>query len=343
MGGDVRNFAIGGESAFPTDEERDTNSAFVGAAFEAFLSGVKHGHGLAARCFAERFVGAAGACSGHSVVGHENEDGVFLEIPLGEFCHEAPHVFVDVLDHAIEAGIFCGEAEVGEALGIGRRRNEGAVGGIGGDVGEEGFLFGLLFLDPAHGGGEEEVGAVALGFHERAVVANDGVEVFVPGHVGAGAFVSLSDAAGAVDEDFIKTSFVRLVGVLITQVPLAENTGRVACFFENLGKDGGIERQAFTLENGVGDAVFEGMATGHEGGAGGGASGADKEAGEAGALVVESVEVGGFDPGVAVFADRSVALVVGHHEDDVGLFDGRGERDEEEERREATDHGGKLP
>ena len=57
------------------------------------------------------------------------------------------------------------------------------------------------------------------------------------------------------------------------------------------------------------------MASGHEGGAGG----TDEEAGEAGALVVEGVEIGGLDPRVTVLSDGAVALVIGHDENDVGL------------------------
>ena len=69
----------------------------------------------------------------------------------------------------------------------------------------------------------------------------------------------------------------------------------------------------------MGDPVFEGMPTGHEGGAGWGAGGTDEEAGEAGALVVEGVEIGGLDPRVTVLSDGAVALVIGHDENDVGL------------------------
>jgi len=193
------------------------------------------------------------------------------------------------------------------------------VGGIGSDVGEEGLLLFLLLFHPAHRGGEEEVGAVAFGFHEAAVVANDGVEVFVSRDVGTGALVALADTAGAVDEDFVKAAFVGLVGFFVAEVPFAKDPGGIAGFFENLGKDGGLEGHALALEDGVGDPVFEGMPTGHKSGAGWGAGGTDEEAGEAGALVVEDVEIGGLDPRVTVLSDGAVALVIGHDENNVGL------------------------
>lgn len=229
MGGDVCDVAARLQGAFPADEKGDTDAAFVGASLEAFLSGVEHHHGLAIFVFSE--LSTSGAIAGHAVVGHEDEDGVFFEIPLGELCHESAHVFIDVLDHAVKAGGFWGEAKIGEAFGIGRRCDERTVGRIGGDVGEEGLVGLLCFLHPTHGGGEKEVGAVAFCFHEGSVVTNGGVKVFVAGNVGAGAFVALADTSGSVNEDFIKSAFVGLVGFFITEVPFAEDSRGVACGF----------------------------------------------------------------------------------------------------------------
>ena len=269
VGGDVRDVAAGFEGSFPTDEKGNADSAFVGAAFEAFLAGVEHHHGFAVFVFAEGLAGAAGASAGHTIVGHKDEDSVFLKVPFGELGHEPPYVFVDVFDHTIEAGGLGGETEVGEAFGIGRRRDEGAVGCVGGDVGEKGFFFFLGLFHPTHGGGKKEVGAVAFGFHEGAVVANGGIEVFVAGDVGAGAFVTLPDASSTVDKDFIEPALMGLVGFLIAEVPLAKNSGSIASRFQNLGKYRGIKRHALAFENGVCDAILERMASRHESGAGG--------------------------------------------------------------------------
>ena len=112
-------------------------------------------------------------------------------------------------------------------------------------------------------------GAVAFGFHEGAVVANGGIEVFVAGDVGAGAFVTLPDATGAVDKDFIEPALMGLVGFLIAEVPLAKNSGSIASRFQNLGKYRGIKRHALAFEDGVCDAILERMAARHESGAGG--------------------------------------------------------------------------
>lgn len=91
----------------------------------------------------------------------------------------------------------------------------------------------------------------------------------------------------------------------------------------------------------MGDAVLEGVPSGHECGAGGRAGGADQKAGEAGALVVEFVEIGSLDPGMAVTSDRAVALVVSHDENDV-WFVGRGEKggeDQGKNQEDASSHG----
>ena len=192
------------------------------------------------------------------------------------------------------------------------------VGGIGGDVGEEGFFFVGFCFDPAEGGGEEDIGTEAFSLDEGAIVADDRVVVFVVWGVGAGAVVSLADAAGTVHEGFVEAALVGLVFVFIAEVPFAEDARGVAGFFEGLGEDGGVEGHALALEDGVGDAVFFRMASGHEGGASRGAGGGDHEMGEAGAGIMEGIEVGGFQPGVTVAAEGREALVIGDDEDDVG-------------------------
>ena len=256
----------------------------------------------------------------HAVVGHEDEDGVVHELPFIELGLKSAHVFVDVLDHAVEAGGLCLEAKISEALGVGRRSNERSVRRVGGDVGEEGLVLVFRFLDPAHGGGEEEVGTVAFGFHEGTVVADDGVKVFVLRSVGAGAVVGLPNSTRSVNEDFVEAALVGLVFFFVAEVPLAENAGSVSGGFKDLWKNGGVESHALALENGVGDAILHGVPTGHDACAGGRTSWADEETGKARALFVVLVEIGCLDPGVAMFPDGSIALVVGHDEDDVGLL-----------------------
>ena len=175
----------------------------------------------------------------------------------------------------------------------------------------------MTLLDPAQGGGEEEVGAEALRLHEGAVVADDRVEVLVARRIGAAAVVGLADAAGAVDEGLVEAALVRLVGFLVAEVPLAEDAGGVAGGLEDLRQDGGVERHALAFEDRVRDAVLHRVPAGHQGRAGRRAGRADQEAGEASARVVQLVEIRRLDPRMPMPSDRRVALVVGHHQDDV--------------------------
>ncbi len=157
-------------------------------------------------------------------------------------------------------------------------------------------------------------------------MADDGVEVFVAGGVGAGAVIGLADPTRAVDEGFVEAALVGLVGILVAEVPLPEDARGVTRGFEDLGKNGGVEGHALALEDGVGYAILQRVPPGHDGRASGRAGGTHEETGEAHAGVIKLVEVGGADPRVAVLPDRPVALVVGHDENDVwGLGRSRGE------------------
>ena len=134
---------------------------------------------------------------------------------------------------------------------------------VGGDVRKERRVAILLLFNPAKRGCEKQVGAEALGFDERPIVPDDWIEILVARSIGATAFVRLPDAARAVDEGFVKPARVRLVRLLVTKMPLAKNTAGVAGLLEHLRKDGGLERHAFALEDGVGHTVFHRMPAGH--------------------------------------------------------------------------------
>src|SRR4051812_1111276 len=96
-----------------------------------------------------------------------------------------------------------------------------------GQVAEE-RLLALDGFDPAQGLPEEDVGAVAPGLLELAVMQEDRVEVGVARSVTAAARITLADAAAAVDEHLIEAAFVRPVIGLITKVPFAEDAGGVS-------------------------------------------------------------------------------------------------------------------
>ena len=168
-------------------------------------------------------------------------------------------------------------------------------------------------------------------------MTDDRIEIFISRRIGAAALVRLANPTGAMDERLIKPARVRLVRLLVAEVPFAKNAAGVAGLLEHLRQDGRLERHAFALENGVGDAILHGVPTGHDGCAGGRTSWADEETGKARALFVVLVEIGCLDPGVAMFPDGSVALVVGNDEDDVGLLGYESRACESEEEKDACD------
>ena len=118
-----------------------------------------------------------------------------------------------------------------------------------------------------------------------------GVEVLVPRRIAAGARVGLADATRPVDEHFIKTAGARPVFRLVAEVPFAKDARGVTGRFQHLGQRGGLWREAFTLENGVRDAVFELVTASEQSRAGGSTGGADAEILKSHALGVETVEV----------------------------------------------------
>lgn len=189
-----------------------------------------------------------------------------------------PHAFVDVLDHSVEASGLGSKAQLLELFLVSGGSNEGAVRGVGGEVGKEGLLLVFDFLDPAKSGVEEDIGTVAFGFHEAAVFFEDGVEVFVLGDVGAGAGVSLTDSARSVDEDLIEAAVFRLVVLFISEVPFSKVAGGVACRLDDFRYRGGLEAESLTFIDGVGDTISDRVAASHDSGPAGGAGGAHHEA-----------------------------------------------------------------
>jgi len=151
-------------------------------------------------------------------------------------------------------------------------------------------------------------------------VAYHWIEILVAGCVGTGTFIGLPDSPGTMNEHLVKATLVGLVGILVPEVPLAEDSGSVPCCAEDLGKNGGFQGHAFTLQDGVGDPVLEGVAPGHDGGPGGGTGWADEESVKARTCIVKLVQVGCLNPWMAVSSHGSVALVVGDDEDNVGLL-----------------------
>ena len=130
----------------------------------------------------------------------------------------------------------------------------------------------------------------------------------------------LADSARAVDEYLVEPAPLRLVVILVAEMPFAEDAGSVTRGLEHLRQGDRVERQALAFEDGMGDAVLELMAPGDERAAGGRTRRTDMEVREAHALVMQAVHVGRLEDGIAVGGNIAVALVVGQDENDVRPF-----------------------
>ena len=115
--------------------------------------------------------------------------------------------------------------------------------------------------------------------------------------------------AGFVEAEALRQIFVA------AELPLAGDGGGVAGFLEQVAERGGLRLHAAEL-----DVVAGVRHAGHEADAGGRAEGLNVAAFEAHAGGGEGVEVGRFVGLAAVGAERFVAEVVGHDEDDVWLL-----------------------
>ena len=266
---------------------------------------------------------------GRAIVGREDDECVVGNAPVVELGKQPAHVRVNVFDHAVELRdlsplfllVDAGCLEPGEIRLVGAGRAVvGGMGGIGRHVAEEWRVVLTLQIDPVERCVEEHVGAVALRLHERAVALDHRVEVGVAGRVATAARKRLPDPAAAMDEDAIEPALPRLIGVLITEVPLAEDAGRVAGGFQDLWQRRRREREPLPLQDRVRHARAELVPAGHERRAGRRTGGARVKLGEPYALAVHPVEVRRLHHRIAVGGDVTVALIVGDHVDNVRLL-----------------------
>ena len=117
-------------------------------------------------------------------------------------------------------------------------------------------------VDPSQGLLEEDIGAIAFGRDELAVVIDHRVEILVARRIAAGAGIGLPDAAAAVDEHLVEAALVGPILGFVAEMPLAEHPGRVAGLLEHRWQRHRIEPEPFAFEDRVRDAVVELMAAG---------------------------------------------------------------------------------
>ena len=191
---------------------------------------------------------------------------------------------------------------------------------IGGNIGKEGRITILPGLDPTQSRGEEKVGTKTLGLHKGTVVADDRIKILVTGRISTTALVGLANPTGPMNKGLIKSTSVRLVRLLITQVPLAKNTTGITGLLEDLWQNRGLERHAFALKDGVGHPVLHRMPTGHDGATRGGTSRAHQKPRKAGAGIIKLIEIRRANPRMPVPTDRAIALIIGNNQNNIRLL-----------------------
>ena len=190
----------------------------------------------------------------------------------------------------------------------------GGVGGVEGEVEEEGLLF--VFSHKALGFIKPDVGGVAGEF----LIGGCSVFVALVGVVELVVAVviwGLADASAFVPDDVLEADVLWAARGVVAEVPFANHAGGVACFLKvvshgDLGRFEITPTTRCTEGSGAG-----GVSPSHERSAGGGTEWTDVEIGEANGVSVEGVEVGGFEDGVTVAGEVAVALVIGDDDDDV--------------------------
>ena len=103
------------------------------------------------------------------------------------------------------------------------------VCGIRGDHRKKRFAILLLLVNPAHRLRKEQIGAIPLGFHYGIVLQQGRIDVVISRKIATGTGITLSNAAGTVNVEFIKAAFVGSIYRFITQMPFAKDSGFVSC------------------------------------------------------------------------------------------------------------------
>ena len=259
-------FGAGFEYAGIPDQEGNTHSSFINRAFkspEARPEPVLLG----------------------PVIGHEDKYRVVEELFFTEHGQQPAYVFVDVAHHGVNpARIFqvlatqCGEkggVESGRYLrkvqvAVQRqvlfRHLQRGVGRIVRKV-EEKWLF-CLVLHEFYRGIGKHVGAIAIGLDQAIPAEQHRVEIGAVEAVVVGYVAHLADAAGAVNEHLFKALVLRPEGVIVAQVPFAEDARAVSGLFQQLGHGALFRGHDGPAVVGVAHAGAQRMAAGEQAGSG---------------------------------------------------------------------------
>ncbi len=237
----------------PTDEERHAMPAFVFGTLLPAHAGVE----------------AAFLCAGGgSVVRGENENRVVSQTKFLELLLHPRNVLVNVGNHPVKLGPRRGNTHFLVGFGVFGINSKGTVRRIGGKVNQKRLVF--VFLDEFHGSIEPNVGAIFLESFKNPVVPIGIAEIIVAPIVGR-----LHHAAAAVDQDFLKPLVLGSAGVIVPQMPLAEDPRFVTGLGKYLGERDFIGVHQRAAHDRVPNSGSAGIAARHQCRARGRASGID--------------------------------------------------------------------
>jgi len=317
VGGDSVGRCAGFDGGQPLEEERRMDAALVDVAFHAF-----HARDVSA---------AVGA-----VVDHEYNDGVLGDAKLIEPGEEFAHVVIDVGDHCEYSSPFVGIVVVGEFVPFVLREVliaqvhrfvlfvevlrdiiKWGVRGVCGNISKEVLRLRDTFRHPAHCLLEVHIGAIALVLLRFAVVHENWIGVFA---FAAGRISGLAYTAAAVYDGLGEALIHRPHGVVVAEVPFSEDAGFVSCVAEDFGDGDLLRLHHRPADPGIDYPRAVVVSAGHQARPGGSTYGTNVEILHRGAAADHGVDIGGSYEVVARSAEIAVALIVGHHENDVGPF-----------------------
>ena len=166
---------------------------------------------------------------------------------------------------------------------------------------------------PPHGLAEEHVGRVAGESAPPAVVPVGVVEVIVVPEIRRGA-----DVRRRIPERLVKAPVLRAIGIIVAQMPFAEDAGRVAGGGEQVGHRRQVAAEQRASAGDVHRAVAQAIHARHELAARGRTHRRDMEVREPDALGVQPVEMRRLQHRIPVNGQLAVALVIGDEDEDVG-------------------------
>ena len=253
-----------------------------------------------------------GCDPGKSIIREKNNQRILVQIPFSKASHQAPDIFIDILNHTVKARTTLIETELFKFKSIFCRGDIRPMRRIGRNISKK-WVF-LVLLDPPQGLRKEDIRAETFRFHKGAIMTDDWIHIFVSGHV-----LRLTNAAIAMHKYFIESACTGLVFLLQSQMPLTKYPRSVAGLLQVLRQGHRRERQPCAGSTSVGHTILKRHIPSQQRRAGRRTGRAHMKVRKRDALLVKGIDVRGFEPRVPLAAQLSVALVICHDQDDVGL------------------------